>query len=76
MKRLTAWWRRRQLVREIGLAAIELHRIRREYLQNLSAYKVGDKPYPTYRCDANVRATRRLSDLTDQILEKSNDPLT
>ncbi len=32
MKRLTAWWRRRRLVRAIGLAAIEAHRAQATYL--------------------------------------------
>ena len=74
MKLTPAWWRRRRLVREIGLAAIEMIRARRVYLKNLSAYKVGDDPFPTYPSDQNLRAAKHLSALVEPILrEETHD---
>ena len=70
MKQLIAYFRQRRLVREIGLAAIELHRSRREYLRSIGRYKVGDKPHPTYWDGRNIRADRHLSALTDRILSE------
>ncbi len=67
-----AYFRRRRLVRKIGLAAIELHRTRRKYLRNIGMYRVGGKPHPTYWDGRNMRADRHLSALTDRILNEEN----
>ena len=65
-----AWWRRRCLVREIGLAAIEVERARAACMRSIGAYRVGDDPSPTYSCDQNLRAAKHLSALVEPILSE------